>query len=321
MDISQLRTLAHIAELGSVSKAADRLNIAQPALSRQIRLLEQELGTYLFERHGRGMVITEIGREVLAHAVRIMAEMDAIRDTVAAGRTSFRGSISIGTTPTVAEIVTVPLATRLRQEHPNLSLRLSSAYSGHILDWLQRGQIDVAVSYNPSRLHTVRIVPIMLESLLLVTAGARRLGETVPFSRLAEEELVLPSPGHMLRDIVDDCAHRAGIRIRTVIEADSFQTLINLVRTGIGATVLPLAPIYAMVEAGDLSASRLTDPAPTRELVVAYAADRPVSLAARFVGQTIIEIAMDLARRGIWVGQVLDPPEGITEQTSPGSSP
>lgn len=73
MDISQLRTLAHIAELGSVSKAADRLNIAQPALSRQIRLLEQELGVYLFERHGRGMVITEIGREVLLHAANIMA--------------------------------------------------------------------------------------------------------------------------------------------------------------------------------------------------------------------------------------------------------
>src|SRR3954466_3737290 len=99
MDISQLKTLIHVAELGSVSKAADRLNIAQPALSRQIRLLEQELGAYLFERHGRGMVITEMGREVLAHAVRIMAEMDAIRDTVSEGRTSFRGSISIGTTP------------------------------------------------------------------------------------------------------------------------------------------------------------------------------------------------------------------------------
>ncbi|WP_407658448.1 LysR substrate-binding domain-containing protein [Methylobacterium planeticum] len=109
---------------------------------------------------------------------------------------------------------------------------------------------------------------------------------------------MLPSPGHMLRDIVDECASRAGIRIRSVIEADSFQTLINLVRTGIGSTVLPLAPIYAMVEAGHLSVARLTDPAPTRELVVAYAADRPVSLAARFIGDMIVEIARDLARRG-----------------------
>ncbi|WP_407658465.1 LysR substrate-binding domain-containing protein [Methylobacterium planeticum] len=73
-------------------------------------------------------------------------------------------------------MVTVPMVTRLRELHPNLSLRLSSAYSGHILDWLQRGQIDFAVSYNPSRLHTLRIIPIMLESLLLVSAGGSRPG-------------------------------------------------------------------------------------------------------------------------------------------------
>lgn len=307
MDIAQLRTLIHVAELGSVSKAADRLNIAQPALSRQIRQLEQELGTDLFERHGRGMVITETGRAVLVHASRVMAEMEAIRDTVASGRTSFRGTVSVGTTPTVAEIVTVPLVTALRRTHPDLAVRLSAAYSGHILDWLQRGQIDVAVSYNPRRLHTLRIVPIMIETLLLVGPGGREEpGAPVPFARLAGMDLVLPSPGHMLRDIAHDCARRAGIELRVVVEADSFQSLINLVRAGIGATVLPLAPVHAMVAAGDLTAAPLTDPSPTRELVVAYPADRPVSRAARLVGETVIGIAADLAARGVWMGQVLD---------------
>jgi DNA-binding transcriptional LysR family regulator len=321
MDITQLRTLVHVAELGSLSKAADRLNVAQPALSRHIRLLEQELGTDLFARHGRGMVITEIGREVLDHALRIIAQMDAIRDTVAAGRTSFRGSLGIGTTPTVAEIITVPLVVRLRDLHPNLALRLSSAYSGHLIDWLQRGQIDVAVTYNPSRLHTLRVVPIMLESLLLVSGGQGRIAaDELPFARLADRELVLPSTGHMLRDIVDECARRAGIRFRAVVEADSFQTLINLVRSGIGATVLPLAPIYAMVEAGELTATRLTDPAPTRKLVVALAADRPVSAAARFVGETIIDIALDLAARGIWVGQILDEGEDLKHEATKGDT-
>src|SRR5690242_15274567 len=79
MDVVQLKTLIHVAELGSLSKAADRLNIAQPALSRQIRLLEDELGVFLFDRPGRGMVITEVGREVLDHATRVMAELEAIR--------------------------------------------------------------------------------------------------------------------------------------------------------------------------------------------------------------------------------------------------
>src|SRR5215203_1405774 len=109
MDFGQLKTLIHVAELGSISKAADRLNIAQPALSRQIQLLEKELGVPLFERHGRGMVITETGRDVLEHAARIMTEIEAIRSSVSGTMSSYRGVVTVGTTPTVASIVTVPL--------------------------------------------------------------------------------------------------------------------------------------------------------------------------------------------------------------------
>ncbi len=118
MDVAQLKTLIHVAELGSLSKAADRLRIAQPALSRQIRLLEKELGAVLFERHGRGMVITEIGREVLNHATRVMTELDAIRNVTSEESASFKGLVSIGTTPTVAEIVTVPLVKKIKEVHP-----------------------------------------------------------------------------------------------------------------------------------------------------------------------------------------------------------
>src|SRR5262245_36071786 len=158
MELSQLRTLIHVAELGSLSKAADRLQIAQPALSRQIRLLEKELGMYLFERHGRGMVITDAGREVLEHAVRIMAEMDEIRQTASSGHSSYKGMVMIGTTPTVSEIVSVPLVRRIKESHPLLGVRLLSAFSGHLLDWVQRGELDVAVTYNPQPLKSLRIV-------------------------------------------------------------------------------------------------------------------------------------------------------------------
>ena len=138
VEISQLKTLIHVAELGSLSKAADRLNVAQPALSRQIRLLEKELGAYLFSRHGRGMVINEAGREVLDHATRIMAELEAIRDSVAVAPSSFTGAVAIGTTVTVAEIVSVPLIALIKRAHPHLAVRLSAAFSGYLIDWLQK---------------------------------------------------------------------------------------------------------------------------------------------------------------------------------------
>src|SRR3954468_18382856 len=212
MEISQLKTLIHVAELGSLSKAADRLNIAQPALSRQIRLLERELGTYLFERHGRGMVLTEAGREVLEHASRIMSELDSLRSSVAQPGSSLRGIVTIGTTPTVAAIVTVPLVRKIRDSHPQLSMRFTSAFSGHLLDWVQRGELDLAVSYDPQPLKSLRITPVMVEELLLVGRGdaGLRLDQPVRFAQLASAPLILPSPGHRLRGIIDECARGRG---------------------------------------------------------------------------------------------------------------
>jgi len=308
MDVAQLKTLIHVAELGSLSKAADRLNIAQPALSRQIRLLEKELGAVLFERHGRGMVITDTGRDVLDHATRVMAELEAIRGVTADSGGSFTGHVSIGTTPTVAEIVTVPLIRKIKAAHPQLSVRLSSAFTGHLLDWLQRGELELAVSYDPQPLRSLRIVPVMMENLLFVSAGNRglRMDRAVHFADLASEELVLPSPRHGLRGIMEACARQAGIELHGSVEADSFGAMIDLVRNGYGSTALPLASIHALVQGGVLSAAPLVDPTPMRKLVIAYPADRPVSAAARFVATTFTQIATDLVARDIWLGHMLD---------------
>ncbi|MDR3523238.1 MAG: LysR substrate-binding domain-containing protein [Acetobacteraceae bacterium] len=307
MDVTQLKTLIHVAELGSLSKAADRLNIVQPALSRQVRMLEHELGVLLFERHGRGMVLTDVGRDIVAQATAVMAALDAIRDVAAGKDASYRGLVMVGAPPTVAEIATLPLVNRIREQHPDLSLRLLSGFSGHLLDWLHRGEVDVAVSYDPEALRSVRIEPVMMEALLLVAPGdaGLSLDHPVPFARLAEHPLIMPSPRHGLRRILETCAKRAGVELKAQLEADSFRAMVDLVRDGHGMTVLPLAPIFSMVEAGSLSVARLVDPSPSRKLVIAYPADRPVSPAAKFVGRTIVDIAADLVARGIWMGSML----------------
>ena len=105
---------------------------------------------------------------------------------------------------------------------------------------------------------------------------------------------------------MDECARQAGIAFDASIEADSFEPMIDLVRNGFGSTVLPFAPIHALVKAGALCAAPITDPAPTRKLVLAFAADRAVSPAARFVAQSFVEIATDLVSRKVWAGQMLD---------------
>jgi LysR family transcriptional regulator, nitrogen assimilation regulatory protein len=311
MDIAQLKTLIHVAELGSLSKAADRLHIAQPALSRQIRLLEKELGTMLFERHGRGMVITDVGREVLEHATQIMNGMELIRNVPGRARSSLKGVVKVGTTPTVAEIVTVPLVRKVEESHPQLRIRLTAAYSVYLIDWLQRGILDVAISYDPEPLKSLRIIPIMMEDLLYVSAASKRrkFKQPMSFARLATERLVLPSPGHGLRVIMEQCAQKAGIDLSASVEADSFGAMIDLVRNGFGSTVLPLAPIYPLVQSGVLTAVPLKDPVPQRKLVLVYPAERAVSPAVRFVGDTLISIAADLVDRKVWAGRMLSQPK------------
>lgn len=309
MELSQLRTLIHVAELGSLSKAADRLHIAQPALSRQVRMLEEELGFALFLRHGRGMVLSEQGKEVLKHAMRVMAEIDEIRATATPADAPLTGEVAIGLPPTVADIISLPLAAAFGKAHPNAKLRLVSAYTGYLLDWVHRGEVDVAVLYDPRMARSLRSRPLLLENLFLIgppDAGFSTV-RAVSFTSLARKRLLLPSIKHGLRIIVERCATDAGITLDVGIEADSYSALKDLVRNGHGWTILPLAPIHADVVAGQLTAAPLIDPVPVRRLILAYPADRPASRLARFAGQAIEDIAKDLVGRAVWVGQLLGP--------------
>ncbi|WP_135074961.1 LysR substrate-binding domain-containing protein [Terasakiella sp. SH-1] len=313
MDVNQLKTLIHVAELGSLSKTADRLNIAQPALSRQIRLLEEELGVQVFERHGRGMVLTSMGAEILEHATHIMSEMDAIRNTALDGKSSFRGIVKIGVTPTVSQVLSVPLVQKIREAHPQLKVRIIPVLSGFLIDWLKRGDLDVIVSYNPPAQRSLRTIPIMMENLFLVGGASSGLSQdkAVQFTELADKELILPCPRHGLRTLMDEYARRAGIELNINVEVDSFSALVGLAQNELGVTVLPIASIHSLIDQGELRVAPLVDPAPERKLVLAFAADHSINPAARFAGEVIIETARDLVRRNLWSGHMLDDPKGI----------
>jgi DNA-binding transcriptional LysR family regulator len=308
MDFTQLRTLICVAELGSLSKAADRLRIAQPALSRQVRMLEEELGIALFTRHGRGMVLTEQGRDVLKHATRIAGEMDEIRASASNVDMPLTGPVAIGLPPTVADIISVPLVAAFGKAHPNAVLRLVSAYTGYLLDWLHRGEIDLAVLYDPRAARSLRSRPLLLENLFLIgppEAGFSTVRAMV-FKDLAGKRLLLPSVRHGLRNILERCAAEAGIALDVVVEADSYATLKDLVRHGHGWTILPLAPIHEDVTNRRLSAAPLIEPVPVRRLVISFPADRPTPRLARFAGKTIVDIVSEMVEQAIWSGHLLD---------------
>lgn len=306
MEISQLRTLIHVAELGSLSKAADRLHVAQPALSRQIRLLEEELGVRLFDRHGRGMTVTDQGRDVLRHALRVMAGLEEIRSTVSDADAPLRGHVSIGMPPTVADLLSEPLVAAFRSNHPEATLRIVSAYSAYLLDWMHRGEIEAAILYDPKSARTLRTQPLLEEVLFLIGPPGSGLSQDVPvdFRALEGRRLLLPSHGHGLRTILDRCAAESGFALHVPVEADSYSTLKSLVGSGHGSTVLPLAPIHGDLAAGQLCAAPLRNPVPMRRLVLSWPADRPVPRLARFAGQVLASNVTRMVGQGIWPGRL-----------------
>jgi LysR family transcriptional regulator, nitrogen assimilation regulatory protein len=311
MDLSQLRTFVHTAELGSLSKAAGRLRIAQPALSRQIRLLEEELGVRLFDRHGRGMVLTEHGRAILGRASRILGELDELKTSVGGAEGELSGHVAVGLSPTIADVVAVPLIAAFRARHPKVVVRLVSAYSGYLLEWLHRGEVELAILYDPRSTRALRSFPLMRESLFLIGAPDAGLSrdEPVPFRDVIREPLLLPSTRQDLRTILETYALEAGVTLDVTVETDSYSALKDLVRNGFGRTILPLAPIFEDVSAGRLSAAPLVDPAPTRQLTLAFPSDRPVSRAAEFAGDALRSIMADYIKRGF--GHGLDPTTSV----------
>lgn len=301
MDIAQLRTIICVAETGSLSRAADALCTAQPALSRHVRLLEEELGVRLFDRHGRGMLITEQGRLVLEHARRVMAELDGIMAGLSDDTQSMRGHISIGMTPTVAEVLADPLVSAIRKTHPLSSCRVVSAFSYYLLDWVHRGECDLVVLYDPHSIKSLKTEFIVEEDLFAVAPADADLDPARPVEMraLAGVPMILPSSKHSLRNIVDRAAVESGVILTCHVEADSYSMLRNLVMGGNGWTVLPPAAIAADVAAGRLKAAPFARPI-HRRIEVGHSPERPLTQMGSFTLAKLTELATDLVRSGRW---------------------
>lgn len=308
MKLSQLRALLHVAEFGSLVKAASRMNTVQPAVSRQIRTLEEELGTQLFDRHGRGMVPTEAGRKAINGALRIMAELEQMKSDVADEQLTLRGRVTVGMLPVLTDLLAVPLIQALRRQHPGLQLELMSGFTGHLRDWMQRGEADMTLSYEHRRGRLPNVRPLLREKLFLVgpSAASLSLKRPVPFSVLGEGiELVLPLGHHLLSQMIAAAAAKTGVRLHTSVKVDSLSAIRQLIQSGIGWTILPLAPVQVEVAAGRLSAAPLCRPTLYRQLVLSNPSERRPTRAMRVVADLIVEIVASMAKRKIIIGDLL----------------
>jgi LysR family nitrogen assimilation transcriptional regulator len=302
MDLRQLRTFSCVAELGSLSKASDTLRVAQPALSRQIKLLEHELRAELFTRNGRGMVLTDAGRVLLARTAGIVRQIDQVRDEIQSAGGPPSGRVVLGLVPTVSCVISARLARRTVDRYPGISLCIVESYSGHLMEWLHRGEMDLALIYGPSSdLH------MTVQSLgrdTIVAVGPRGSGlaqkKQVDIGWLLRQRLVLPSHSHGLRALIEHAAAKKKLKLDVKLEADSFRVLTSLVEEGLGYTLLPPSSVRNEVASGRLETAAIAKPAPMRELTLASPIDHPGSTAIALVTELLRDELTACREDGLW---------------------
>ena len=306
MDLRQLNTFVQVAELGSLSRASDRLRIAQPALSRQIRLLEEEPRVPLFTRHGRGMVLTAAGERLRTRAASILRDVEETRAGLMEEAGAVRGRVIFGMPPTVGAVVANRLVERFLTAHPEVKLRVVQAFSGYLLEWLQGGEVDIAVVYAGARAAGVRASPLLVETLCFVTASGQVPSphHGIGFAAVAAHRLILPGPQHGLRLLVEAEAERRGLALDVAVEADDLTVLKGLVLRG-PAPHPARAAVHEEVEAGRLHAAPIIDPHLSRKLVVAEPLGRQPGNAVRRFAEMLREEVGAMVESGVWDGQLI----------------
>lgn len=307
MDLRQLRSFVRIVELNSITAAADQLRIAQPALSRQVKALEEELGVALLRRHGRGVTPTDEGLRLARRAALILEDVDDLKGEITGDGRGLRGVLTLGLPPTVAEVLATHLVLRTMEEHPEVSLRIVSGFSGHVQDWLTRGKIDLGVAYEGQKSRAIRTRPIILERLFLIQSAGAGAADGTPVSAAdaLSLPLILPNPEHGLRGRIETIALREAARLDVVLEIDILPTMLSFVERGLGNTILPLVSVIEHVRAGRLIARPIVHRNIDRTLVLMTPLDRPVSRLSTVFSDFLIAEVHHLSTSGEWPGTTL----------------
>ena len=212
MDLKQLEYFVRVAELGSFTRAAIELDVAQPALSRQVRLLEVELRQTLLVRNGRGAVPTEAGKLLLDHGRGILHQVERAREDLGRLRGGLAGRVAVGLPTSVARVLTVPLTRAFREALPEARLSISEGLSGSLQEGLASGRLDIVVLYNAQPSRELDITPLLEEPLLLVRDEIRRLDHILEdFLQFARPREFRPEPvevKQLLRRVVEHQAVR-----------------------------------------------------------------------------------------------------------------
>ena len=307
MDLKQLEYFVRVADVGSFSRAAIALDVAQPALSKQVRLLEVELRRTLFVRNGRGVSPTDAGKLLLEHGRGILHQVQRAREELGRVDGALAGRVALGFPPSIARVLAAPLIREFRSHMPEAALSFSEGSSYGLQADLIQGRLDVVLLYNPPPSTEIDLVHLLEEEMFLVqckgSKGSKGTGGApITLKEVAQLPLVIPTRPHTLRLLLETEMANQGCRPLVALEVDSVAAILDIVADGTGNTVLSRRSTLALA-ATSFDLRPIVDPTLRSRLSLAVSALRPATLTQKAVQELIPSVVQSFlvgtrAKRG-----------------------
>ncbi len=277
LELKQLAWFVRIAELGSMSRASVELNVAQPALSRQVRKMETALGQSLLIRTGRGVRVTEAGRVMVEHGRGILHQVTRLEEELGQVEQGVVGKVAIGMPPSISRSLTVPLSRALHQAMPDAGITLTEGLSLSMQESVMNGALDLALVFNPAPAPGLHLTPLGRYPLYVVSIPSESNAKSISLTRVAEMPLVIPSRPNVIRMELETRLAVQGMRPNIRFEVDTIPGLVDLVRDGLGVAVLPRVSIDAFGNSQDLLIRKIVKPEMALTLALIRSNRRPMT--------------------------------------------
>ena len=293
MELRQLEYFITVCEELHFTRAAEKLNIAQPTLSQQIKVLEGEIGIPLFDRIGKKTALTEAGKILFKHSKQVFYELEQAQAAIGELNGLERGRLTIGSLLTCMNYLLPPALVRFKELYPNIELSVQGLRTEEIERSIMENELDLGLTFLPNGNNELDEISLYTEELALAVSKGHPLARNtvINFNETSNIPLILMPENYQLRQLIEGCALTSGITIKPTLELTTLESIIQMTEKGVGATILPL-PYLEHLNNQNIKIVKLLDPTPRRKIGIIYRKDKFMCTATRtFIGEVTKALA------------------------------
>lgn len=305
MELRQLRYFVAIVDHGSLSRAARVLHIVQPALTQQVQQLEEELGASLLHRSAQGMQATDAGKIFYQHALAILKQVADAKSAVNQSTDKPSGTVALGIPQSASGALAFPLLTAVRAAYPDIVFQLTEELTGNLTEQLASGRLNLAILFDDGQLGKFNTKPLVEEQMMYITRANSQFAckrKSINLDKVLQAPLILPSIQHGVRPRIEQVVREQGRQIDNVIDITSIAILKSAILADMGATILPVSPLLAEIERGEMRACPISDVQLSRTVSLCSSKNIPLTNAAMAVERLVLDVSRDLCASGSWLG-------------------